>query len=113
MRALWRGSTGTRVFARVPSNVPRVSEGSALSPILNERWGPNAPLWRPGDQVSLALRLGGPQYPALQCQDPWEGPFGADLWLGLAPGGRLARAEGCAVSGGRVEVRALGMGTWA
>ena len=73
------------------------------------RWDQLA-AWRQGES---AMGHGGPQSPALWSQAPLEGTLGPDLWLGLAPGGRLARAKGCAVRGGRVEVRALGMGTWA
>ena len=53
------------------------SEYSVLSPVLNEPRVPDGPVWRPGNSVSLALGLGGPQNPVLWCQAIWDGPLEA------------------------------------
>ena len=66
------------------SNAAQCSKCPALSPALNEQWCTDSPMWQHGDWVSLALGLGCPQYLALHCQPPWEGPSGADLALWLA-----------------------------
>ena len=53
--------------------------------VLNEPWGPDGPLIWPGDSVSLALGLGGPQTPALWCQSPWEGHIGGRPMVSVSP----------------------------
>ena len=65
VRALSRGGIGPRAIAWGAFKCHQGLEGSALSPILNELWGADGPVWRPGNRVNLALGLGGPKTPAL------------------------------------------------
>ena len=60
MRVLGRVGIGSRILCNVPSKVTGASEGSVLSPVLNELRSPDGPLRWPGDRVSPALGLGGP-----------------------------------------------------
>ena len=70
------GESVPRILARGPSKTAWYSQYLARSPTLNERPGPDAPMWWLGDRVSLALGLGCPQSPALRDQAPLEGPVG-------------------------------------
>lgn len=60
IRTLGRGSVAQGFWHGGPSNIARFSQCPAITPILNERWGPDSPMWQLGDTVSLALGLGGP-----------------------------------------------------
>ena len=60
MRTLGRGSVAQGFWHRGPSNIARFSQCPAFTPILNERRGPDSPMWQLGDTVSLALGLGSP-----------------------------------------------------
>ena len=105
------GECGPKGFGTGGSlNIAWCSQCPALTPILNERQGPDSPVWWLGDRVSLALGLGGPQSPSLWCQAPWEGPNWADLWLGLPPGGPQMRADGCGACGVAVQNEDAGEG---
>ena len=69
------GIVGPKVWSSGHSKVDSGSEFPAHSPTLNERWCPVRPMWWPGGSVSLPLGVGCAQSPALQCQDPGEGPL--------------------------------------
>ena len=85
---------------------------SAISPVLNERRGPDSPVWWLVDRVSLALGLGSPQSPALRSQAPWERPLWGRSRVRVSPQ-EARRCEPRAV--GHVEwlaeMRTLGRGS--
>ena len=76
---------GPRVLAQRAFEVEGGSEVPDRSPTLNEQWHPVRILCLPGGSVSLALGFGCPQYPALPCQAPWEGPLGGRLRVRVSP----------------------------
>ena len=66
-QGFWRGG---------PSKVAGGSEGPVSSSTLNEL-RLNGPRWRTVGRVSLALVLGGTQFPVLSDRPLWKGHLGA------------------------------------
>ena len=85
----------------MPSKVAGGSEGSALSPILDEPWGRDGLVWQTGDWVSLALGLDSPQTPGLGCRPHGKGPSWPDILFRVSP----QEAHRC-------ELKAVGQTEW-
>ena len=111
VRELVRGSVGPSVLAQGAFECFRGLIGPCLFSRLERPAGLLAARVAAGRQGESGAGARGPQSPALWRQDPWDGPSGAVLELGLAPGGRRAHSPVVWRAEGKAEVRALARGS--
>ena len=106
----WHGEPGPKVFHAGGLRKSHVARRPLpfLQACLSgsARWDQQA-AWRQGES---AMGHGVPNPQGCRARPLWKGPSGPDLWLGLAPGGWLARAYGCAASRGAGRGEGAGHG---